>query len=419
MRAALFVVFLVYVVLLIIRPQEFVPALQQVPILQYTLLGAFGIWLVTPDKGLKYPQFKLLLPFLVVAWIGMGLSGWWGGITKILTLVIPPIFLFLTASGAVRSVHQLRVFMWLLVACACVLILHGHWQLRDGIGWTGAEPIEGRITYSGIFNDPNDMGLLFVVCIACVIYLPTTTTSKIARLALIAALGWLLYGVYLTNSRGTMLGAIAVIGFNVWLRYGYAALIAGAAVAVPILIASTRLAEIDADEASAEGRLDAWYEGIQLLLQYPLFGVGFSNFSDHNHLTAHNSLVLAMAELGLVGYPIWLAFVGYSGYMLYRLSFGPGKTPPGANQDVVQPEIVASRALYAGSLGFAIGAFFLSQSYKYMLFLMCGLAVGRFIGATSAAGELWSYKIQAAPIKWPALAFASIVVLWIGLKILL
>ena len=48
---------------------------------------------------------------------------------------------------------------------------------------------------------------------------------------------------------------------------------------------------------------------------------------------------------------------------------------------MVQLEIAASRALYAGSLGFAIGAFFLSQSYKYMLFLMCGLAVGRFIGA--------------------------------------
>ena len=419
MRTALFVVFLVYVVLLVIRPQEFVLSLQQVPVLQYTLLGAFALWLATPDKGLKYPQFALLPPFLMVAWIGMGLSGWWGGIVKILNLVLPPIFLFLTATGAVRSVRQLRVFMWLLVACACVLVLHGHLQLRDGIGWTGAEPIEGRITYSGIFNDPNDMGLLFVVCIACVLYLPETTTSKIARLTLVAALGWLLYGVYLTDSRGTMLGTMAVIGFNVWRRYGISVLIAGAAVAVPVLIASTRLAEIDADEASAEGRLDAWYEGIQLLLQYPLFGVGFSNFADYNVLTAHNSLVLAMAELGLVGYPIWLAFVGYSGYMLYQLSFALGSAESAANPEVVLAEIAASRALYASSIGFAVGAFFLSQSYKYMLFLMCGLAVGRFIGATAAAGELWSYKIKAAPIKWPAIAFASIVVLWLGLKVLL
>ena len=417
MRAALFVGFLLYVVLLVIRPQEFVPALQQVPILQYTLLGAFALWLASPDKGIKYPQFGLLLPFLLVAWIGMGLSGWWGGIVKILNLVIPPFMLFMIASGAVRSVKQLRIFMWLLVACACVLVLHGHWQLRDGIGWTGSEPIEGRITYSGIFNDPNDMGLLFVVCIAFVLYLPETTTSKLARLVLFAALGWLLYGVYLTNSRGTMLGTLMVIGFKVWRRYGTSALIAGGALAVPVLLATTRLAQMDED--SAEGRLDAWYEGIMLMLQYPFFGVGFSNFSDHQRLTAHNSLVLAMSELGLVGYPIWLAFVGYSGYMLYQLSHAPKPLPAAADPDVLRLEIAASRGLYAASLGFAVGAFFLSQSYKYMLFLMCGLAVGRFIGANAAAGELWSCKVGAALIRWPALAFASIVVLWLGLKILL
>jgi len=419
MRSTLFVVFLLYVVLLVTRPQEFVPAVAQIPILQYLLLGAFALWLATPDKGLKYPQFMLLIPFLAVAWIGMGLAGWWGGIIKILNVVLPPVFLFLTATGAVRSVGQLRTFMWVLSACACVLVLHGHWQLRDGIGWTGAEPIDGRITYSGIFNDPNDMGLLFVVCIGSVLYLTGTTTSKLLRLALIAALGWLLYGVYLTDSRGTMLGTMAVIGFHVWRRYGISLLVGGAAVAVPVLLAWTRLAEMNAEEASAEGRLDAWYEGIQLLLQYPFFGVGFSNFADYHELTAHNSLVLAMAELGLVGYPIWLAFVGYSGYMLHQLSFGPGSTGVESAPDVVRSEIAASRALYAASIGFAVGAFFLSQSYKFMLFLMCGLAVGRFIGANEAAGPRWSHKINAAFVRWPAIAFATIVVLWLGLKVLL
>jgi hypothetical protein len=419
MRTTLFGVFLAYMILLIIRPQEFVPALQQVPILQFTLLGAFGLWIATPDKGLKLPQFVLLIPFLLVAWIGMGLSGWWGGIVKILNLMLPPMFLFLAATGAVRSVGQLRTLMWVLLGCAGVLVLHGHWQLRDGVGWTGSEPISGRITYSGIFNDPNDMGLLFVVCIASVLYLRQTTSSKIGRLLLLASLGWLLYGVYMTDSRGTMLGTLAVLGFSVVRRYGYAALVAAGALAVPVLLARTRLAQIDADEASAEGRLDAWYEGIQLLLDYPFFGVGFSNFSDHHTLTAHNSLVLAMSELGLIGYPVWLALVGYSALMLYRLSFAPVPTQARENADLVDREIAASRALFAAGLGFAVGAFFLSQSYKFMLFLMCGLAVGRFIGANAAAGNLWSCSISAPLIKWPAIAFASIVVLWLGLKVLL
>ncbi len=419
MRATLFVVFLVCIVLLVTRPQEFVPSLQNVPIMQYGLVGAFALWLFTPDKGLKSPQFTLIPPLVIVAWIGMGLSGWWGGIVKILDLLLPPIFLFVAASGAVRSVRQLRVFMWILIACACVLVLHGHWQIRDGVSWTGVVPIEGRITYAGIFNDPNDMGLLFVICIASALYLLGSTASKLGRLALLAAFGWLLYGVYLTDSRGTMLATLAILGFSIWRRYGWAVLATCGALAVPVLIASTRLAQIDAEEASAEGRLDAWYEGIQLWLQHPLFGVGFSNFSDHQRLTAHNSLVLAMAELGIVGYTLWLAFVGYSGYMLYRLAFAGDPARSASEPERTQREIAASRALFACGLGFAVGAFFLSQSYKYLLFLLCGLAVGRYLGTLAATGEAPSYSINASFIKWPAMAMASIVILWVSLKFLL
>ena len=83
MRATLFVVFLAYVVLLVIRPQEFVPALQQVPILQYTLLGAFATLAGDARQRAEISPVQVcFLPFLVVAWIGMGLSGWWGGIVE-------------------------------------------------------------------------------------------------------------------------------------------------------------------------------------------------------------------------------------------------------------------------------------------------------------------------------------------------
>jgi O-antigen ligase len=419
MRAALFVVFLAYIVLLVIRPHEFMPSLQHVPILQYTLVTAMLLWLATPDKGLASPQFPLAVALLVSAWIGMGLSGWWGGILKILDILLPPLCVFIAASGAVRSRRQLRIFMWVLAACAAVVVLHGRWQLRDGIGWTGSLPIQGRITYSGIFNDPNDIGLLLVVCIASVIYLVGSTPARLPRLLLLAALGWLLYGVYLTDSRGTLLATLVVLGFYAWRRFGRIALVALAAMAIPAVIATTRLAEVSTEEASAEGRLDAWYEGLQMLRHNPFFGVGFSNFNDYFYLTAHNSLVLAMAELGFVGYTIWLAFVGYSAVMLYRLAFPGGVADAGAKPPDAGPEIAANRALFAAGLGFAIGAFFLSQSYKFLLFLLCGLAVGRFVALSAEAGGTLTSRIGADPVKWPVLAMISIVAFWLGLKLLL
>jgi hypothetical protein len=40
-----------------------------------------------------------------------------------------------------------------------------------------------------------------------------------------------------------------------------------------------------------------------------LFGTGFGSFTDFSDITAHNSFVLCLAELGLVGSTIWLALL--------------------------------------------------------------------------------------------------------------
>ena len=37
-----------------------------------------------------------------------------------------------------------------------------------------------------------------------------------------------------------------------------------------------------------------------MLKSHPLFGVGFGNFADYSDHTAHNSIVVCAAELGLV-----------------------------------------------------------------------------------------------------------------------
>src|SRR6185295_10091673 len=194
-----------------------------------------------------------------------------------------------------------------------------HLQMTTGEGWTGEPMIDGRITYSGIFNDPNDIGLLLVVALALSIFILRTAAGRLMKLLMLAAMGWLLYGVYLTDSRGTLLAVLVVLGLEAWRAYGKTAVMVMGALAVPVLIAFTRLAALSAEEESAENRVEAWYDGVQYLIERPVFGVGWGMFSDENAgLTAHNSIVLAMAELGMPGYVFWLAFVMLSGVMIYR-----------------------------------------------------------------------------------------------------
>src|SRR3546814_14440394 len=52
-----------------------------------------------------------------------------------------------------------------------------------------------------------------------------------------------------------------------------------------------------------------------MFLANPVFGVGAGNLTDHTWLTAHNSLVLVLAETGIVGDTVWLAMVGYCFWM--------------------------------------------------------------------------------------------------------
>jgi putative inorganic carbon (HCO3(-)) transporter len=487
-RKALFVVTVIYTILLITRPQEFIPGLSTLPLLQVIVLTAFGIWALMPDKGLELPQFRLAPLFLLSVWLSLGIGGgWWGGIVPALEKLLPSILLFVIVTGCVRSVRELRIYSAVVIACACVLVLHGHLQTTTGIGWTGQPMVRGRITYSGIFDDPNDIGLLIVTSLALAIFHCRTQGLWLARALFAGAIGWLLYGVYLTDSRGTMLAALLIIGLEMWRAFGK--IVAGicAAAAIPVLVAFTRLSQLDTQDESAAGRFEAWYDGMQFLRERPIFGVGWDNFIDYAYgITAHNSWMLAMAELGILGYTFWFAFVTLTGWMSLRLAFpaspGPaveeprpqfaasallspglraraavpsqmaarersvaaarvhvpdsrmlghasgrlerGKQPPGKRPDAVpapqqSPEQLAAFYLLLAASGFALGAFFLSQSYKAMLFLNCGLIVGRFLGAREAGSVVPEYlgRGMHLPLMF-GLALASVVSMWLLIKVL-
>ena len=71
--------------------------------------------------------------------------------------------------------------------------------------------------------------------------------------------------------------------------------------------------------------------------------------------------------------------------------------------------------------GFAVGAFFLSQSYKSMLFVCCGLVAGRFMGMRAAGVPVPAGAtglIGKLPLLFAA-AVASVIFMWLLVKILL
>ncbi len=449
-RAPFFLI-LLYLTLVFVRPQEFLPALEGVPILPLTLAITLFSWLLSKQKAIEPQQFyaaTLLFFFIIVS---VALSGWVGGMVPAAAKLLPTYVLFILIASTATTPGRQRLLMWIFVGGAAMMAAHGIQQKFTGAGWTGEVPILGRIRYIGIFNDPNDVGLLLVCSLPMAFYLFFYYRNAPGKLLVAAAIAIILYGVVLTNSRGTTLATALLAGLYLWRHQGVIkTMIFGAAIIPVILMMSTRINTISTDEASAHGRIESWYEGFQMLKSNPVFGVGFDRFTDYNPLTAHNSFVLALAELGVFGYIIWFSFVLSCVAMMLYLQAPPqpkkndwddlvaqysGKSENRSSLSLESEEYCDTKkttvyevsledrtianVLFFSFIGFATTAFFLSRTYVVVLFILCAMATSHYLGARQRTPELPAYGFFSHLGLWVTLSLISIVMLYLITKVLI
>lgn len=412
----MFPLILLYVVLTIVRPQDYLPGLTGVPLLPVVLGLAFLSWLFSSAKTFAAPQFLLLPAFLVTLMISQVTNGWSGGALDELERFGPAVIAFFVFAAGCTTQRHVVTAMKVFVLCAVLLALHGVGQAQTGVGWTGM-PLgdEGRIQYVGIFNDPNDLGLLFVATLPMACFL-ANRSHFIGKLLWYAGAALLLYGVYLTNSRGALLAVLVVAGGYVWYRRGlFTAASLGAVGLVVMQLLSSRMQELDAGEESANGRVEAWYEGLHMFLSNPVFGVGAGNFTEYNELTAHNSFVLVLAETGFVGYFLWLAFVGYSFWMM----LGVLRYEPPVSTVETQSEKRMALTLLLSLCGLFAAAFFLSRSYMIVLYLIAAMVTGYYVGARQREPGLPAFSLAEGWWRWVPASMGSITALYVLAAILL
>lgn len=326
---------LIYIVVLYIRPQEYVDFLLGKPVVPVSLMTAALLWLVAQKKQFDAPQHGLMVGLTVCIFISVLLTGWLTGALNALTDFLPTLLLFYIVATSTTTLKRLQGLSIVMTAVCVVIAWHGMGQVQDefGVGYTGAEMIDDRITYLGFLNDPNDLSMAFLMVLPLTLYVAQVGRFWLLRMAAYASMGVILYGVFLCNSRGSLLGIAAMLFAYAVRRFGLLrSVIVAPLLLVPLLVlAPSRIGEMAADEESAAGRWDAWFEGFDMLRSRPLFGVGKGLFADHNALTAHNSFVLSFAETGLVGYFFWFSILVLTAWMLVRLMvpLEPGSLPIG------------------------------------------------------------------------------------------
>jgi O-antigen ligase len=369
-----------------------------------TLAGSF-IW--------KTPQTWALGGLAIAAMASVVVGEQWvtGGLQAFLNF-IPNAFAYFLVCLHCNSKKKLQILVLMMLFVCLFVIVQGSIELQRGPASNAVQSGDSdairlasppyllamqndagewfyRLRGLGEINDPNDFAQL-TVCVLPLVFIfwrPKKTVRNIAFVLL--PVSALLFGVFLTHSRGAILALIAMAIVAVRRRIGTvpSLLLAGG-----LFIAASALHFTGGREISAnagEDRTALWGEGLELLKSHPLFGVGFGNMGDYvdDHKTAHNSLVVCAAELGLFGLYFWTLFLFPTVRDVLaiaspkKVSEGhpivPEKTPfpraPRKTKTLDKAEICRlGRLLLLSLTGFLVAGWFLSRAFVMTFFLLGG-----------------------------------------------
>lgn len=425
---AFFFLFL-YTIAVLIRPHEFSLGTADLIIIKIFAICAFGLTIFTLRPMKLMPQHYLLLAFAPLIVISGFLNGWGGGgITQAQRFFVASIIPFFLFSNLITSISRQKALMYVSIAAALVMVYNGYIQQSsfDGIrGYGIGDSVsvgreEMRITYLGFFSDPNDLGMFLVMNIAFVGYL-FSEPNKLNKLLMPMVFAILCYGVLMTGSRGTILGTLGVICLYFMVKRAGAKLILFMAIMAPV--AATLIASfggISASESSANGRLEAWYAGIQMLMSNPVFGVGMGNFMDYHGLVAHNSYIHVAAEMGVPGYTLWgvtIVLTMLASYKILKFRQDIPDHIPEDKREEYKAELKMNSTFFFSMIGFMITAFFLSRQFTLLLFIFLGMQTACHIRLLKLNTDLNDLFNKQAMQHSFAGAWAIIVVVYLALKV--
>jgi O-antigen ligase len=369
---------LVYLAMIYLRPQEFVPALRAQPVMLVLALVVLGTLLIhnaiRKEKILAFElrQGVFMLAFFAVIVLSQLQRFYLTGAREAFDSFLSVFILFFMIINLVSSFAEMRRADLLLFFMTLFLAVNGILQHFRGVDMAGQTMFQDRIRWIGIFEDPNDLGLALLSFTPFVLLkLLDRGARPFERALSLVALGILVYALYLTNSRGTFIGLLAVLTYLFSRRFGIARglLLAGALGAVVFIAGPSRMGDMSISEESASGRIVAWQQGLSLFKWRPILGVGYGSFTEYHPLTAHNSAVLCMAELGIVGFYVWMLLIATS---FHEALIVERRARAWDDAQAGTYAFYAS-VMQLSMIGFFSAAFFLSRTYNEVLYIILAM----------------------------------------------
>lgn len=326
---------------------------------------------------------------LMVLWIFISavLNGFSDRSTGILTNYIKWFVLYKLVASVISSSDRLRWVSLMLVTFSIFLSVEGiaHRLSSDGIGWAGqtlgwidpdalAAGEKGRTRWINIFDGPGVFCVVYTIALPFVMQYLVSPFSITTRLLNAGLLGLLLTAIFFTGSRGGFLTTLGLFALFVALRLRISIakiVLTSVVIITAYAFAPSYLTTMVDQSNSASHRVEMWAEGVEMVQQNPVFGIGKGNFLSYTGLLiAHNSAVEVMGETGFIGLIFWLGcfYMGLKNIACYLTE----------EKDEIRRSYVIALAL--SLVGYVISSMFVTLEYETLYFLL-GLtgAVGHWV----------------------------------------
>lgn len=375
----------VYLLCLVIAPQLWVPALVGLPV----DLIIFPVWLIALVlRGRAHLLFKFELAETLFAafsvWIVV--SAMVNGLTDSSKVHLYSYLRFFALYKAVSAsvattdeVKRVLTFFVFLAAILAVEAIH-HKTSPDLLGWANqklgwvdpsvlAAGGTGRVRWVGIFDGPGVFCVVFTIALGiCLPYLGKGNTFAI-RLLAFALVILLSVATYLTGSRGGLLATLAVVGLFIAVigKISVKKIVIGALLCVVAFMAAPPwMTSVRDENRSAQYRVEMWAEGLDMMKQDPILGIGRGNFLSYtSKLIAHNSAIEIGGETGIVGLTLWCVLI----YVSFKAPLLLWQEP------ALESDSNVGLGLILALIGYIVSAMFVTLEYETLYFILALCAV--------------------------------------------
>lgn len=295
------------------------------PIVFWVALLTLGAWLVSRERKFVFREPTSILMLVFLAWTGLStLTAFdraWS--YPYLEQTFKSFLLAFAVLGLINTKARVQALVWVIAVSL------GYYAVK-GFGFTlarGGTNIVLGPEHSFI-ADNNNLGLALAMTLPLLNYLRLSSRRPIVSLMAAFVMVATIVSIVGTYSRGGLIGLL-IVGFGLWLLSRHRLMLGALAVALVVSLPSLvpqqwydRMATIQSyeEDASFQGRVEAWRVNTRIALDRPLTGGGF--YAGENPSTFAAYKTTGREQAPTAPHSIYFQVLGdhgFPGFLLYLL----------------------------------------------------------------------------------------------------